>query len=220
MESLVGALGHELLMLFVCVFVFSMCLPSLIKYLKRHCATIYQLHDHADGKVSCNKVNGVSVSVTPPSYHLFLHCVTALRGQDHSRGSKYKFSTCNIVISKYVVSTYVTTDNLLQTWDLYLWQWCCNQKLWGAPNHTKCQFLHNVALKEKNIKPGKQPWPLRAWTFLGGKIISLETYWATPKVPSLLNCLNPSHLQIANTLFVMKWGVSWEDNIELKQKEY
>ena len=24
-----------------------------------------------------------------------------------------------------------------------------SDKLWGAPNHTKCQFLHNVDLKEK-----------------------------------------------------------------------
>ena len=44
----------------------------------------------------------------------------------------------------FVVSNYITSDKLLQTWDLCLWQWCCSG---GAPNHTKCQFLHDVALK-------------------------------------------------------------------------
>ena len=32
-----------------------------------------------DGSVSCNRVNGVSVSATPPLYRLLLHCVTSAR---------------------------------------------------------------------------------------------------------------------------------------------
>lgn len=38
------------------------------------------------------------------------------------------------------------SDKLLQTWDLYLPEWCCT--LWVAPNCTKCKFLHNVALSK------------------------------------------------------------------------
>ena len=42
--------------------------------------------------------------------------------------------------------TYITSDRLLQIWDLCLRQRSCTQKLWGAPNHIKCWFLHNAAL--------------------------------------------------------------------------
>lgn len=45
-----------------------------------------------------------------------------------------------------VVSTYIRSEKLLQSWDLYVRQLCCAQKLWGAPNLTICQFLDNVAL--------------------------------------------------------------------------
>lgn len=38
------------------------------------------------------------------------------------------------------------SDKLLQTWDLYLPEWCCT--LWVAPNCTKFKFLHNVALSK------------------------------------------------------------------------
>lgn len=45
----------------------------------------------------------------------------------------------------FKVSTYITSEELLQTWDLDLWQWCCTAKLWGVPDGTKRKFLHNVA---------------------------------------------------------------------------
>lgn len=38
------------------------------------------------------------------------------------------------------------SDKLLQTWDLYLPEWCCT--LWVAPNCTTFKFLHNVALSK------------------------------------------------------------------------
>lgn len=40
---------------------------------------------------------------------------------------------------------------LYQTWVLYLRHWCSPQKLLGAPNQTKCSFLHNDAWKILHI---------------------------------------------------------------------
>lgn len=54
---------------------------------------------------------------------------------------------CNEFCLLNVVSTYFMSYILHQTWDLYSWQWCCAQKLWGEPNRTKGQFLYYVALK-------------------------------------------------------------------------
>ena len=56
--------------------------------------------------------------------------------------ARYNFS--NVVL--FVFSIYITPDKLLQTWDLYLPQCCYTQKLGAVPNHTKCWFVHNVAL--------------------------------------------------------------------------
>ena len=51
--------------------------------------------------MSCNRVNGVSVSATLPSYHLSLHYVTSVRGQDHSVtymfSSTYKFQYITVL---------------------------------------------------------------------------------------------------------------------------
>ena len=57
------------------------------------------------------------------------------------------FSTHNSIARwvLFVFSTYVTTDKLSRTWDLYLPQSRCTHKLPAAPNCTKCQFLHKVA---------------------------------------------------------------------------
>ena len=38
-------------------------------------------------------VDGVSVTATLATYHLFLHYVTSVRGWDHSVTHVYKFST-------------------------------------------------------------------------------------------------------------------------------
>ena len=46
----------------------------------------------------------------------------------------------------FVVSTFIMSDQQLQTWDLYLCQWCCAWKLWEVPVNIKCQLPHNVAL--------------------------------------------------------------------------
>ena len=35
----------------------------------------------------------------------------------------------------YVGSTYIRSDRLLQTWDLYLQQWYCTQTVGGAKSH-------------------------------------------------------------------------------------
>ena len=35
----------------------------------------------------------------------------------------------------------ITSKKLLQTWDLYLLQWCYTQKVLGVPNCAKYQFL-------------------------------------------------------------------------------
>ena len=58
-------------------------------------------------------------------------------------------STLHIVLISwvlFVVNTYITSDKLEHTWDLYLSQWCRTQNLCEASNCTKCQILHSVAL--------------------------------------------------------------------------
>lgn len=54
---------------------------------------------------------------------------------------------CNEFSLLHVVCTYFMSNILYQTWDLYSWQCCCVQKLWGECNCTKGQFLYYVALK-------------------------------------------------------------------------
>lgn len=41
---------------------------------------------------------------------------------------------------------YITSDKLLQTTDCIYDSVVVLRKLWGAPDRTKCRFLHNVAL--------------------------------------------------------------------------
>lgn len=50
-------------------------------------------------------------------YHLFLH-VTSLRGWDHSYIHVYFMYSCTWVL--FIVSTYITSDKLCQTWGLSL----------------------------------------------------------------------------------------------------
>ena len=55
-----------------------------------------------DGTMSCNRVNGVSVSAVRPPCHLFLHYVTSVRGQDHSITCMFStLVTCCYVMSLF-----------------------------------------------------------------------------------------------------------------------
>lgn len=45
-----------------------------------------------------------------------------------------------------VYCTYITSDKLLQPWDLCLRHQCCTQKLW--PSRTRGYFLHHVGLTD------------------------------------------------------------------------
>ena len=80
----------------------------------------YRLLNHFDGSVCCDRVNDVSMSL-----------VSALCNFSEKVGSqRYIHVHHNIVMTSwvlFVVSSYFTSDKLLQTWDLYLRQWHCTQ---------------------------------------------------------------------------------------------
>lgn len=81
--------------------------------------------------------------------------VSALRNFSEREGSRrythVRFSiqscwhiTCSWCVL-FVVITYITSDELLQTWDLYL----CHSET--APNHVKWQILHDVAFESARL---------------------------------------------------------------------
>ena len=45
-------------------------------------------------------------------------------------------------------STYIKSDKLLQTWDLYLQKWCRTQKLGNNNNNNKKQDQEDKTLKQ------------------------------------------------------------------------
>ena len=83
--------------------------------------------------------------------------------QPYTFTSTYTFSRHNIATMWWALSvdsTCTMSEKPLQSQDLYLWQWCYTQKLWEAPNPTKCQFLHYSALT----------WWGKGFTFRGTEI--------------------------------------------------
>lgn len=69
-----------------------------------------------------------------------------------TRSARCSFSVTDLrrvycdIMSQFVVGACITSDGLLLTWDLYSQQFGSSQKLWGAQDHTQCEFLLNVAL--------------------------------------------------------------------------
>ena len=98
-------------------------------------------------------------TVSPPPHRLFLHYVTSVRGKDHTVThmfmSTYKLLTQVVMCSRcvlFIVITYITSDKMLQTCDLYL----CHSET--APNHIKWQILHNVAFESaRQVTRGGTP---------------------------------------------------------------